>query len=178
MIFTLFGMISLAFAVCGVLLLAAKALRIRLPKGTIPLAAGSAMLIFAVWNDYSWYARTQAALPSDIIVAQAYPSQSWLQPWTYLAAPVTRFSAVDLATRKRNEAAPELVLTQVHLIRRYYPPARLWQFFDCITGRRADAIASGDRIDSRGVPLDLQWQTLPADDPMLRLACRDEGLEA
>jgi hypothetical protein len=74
------------------------------------------MLSFAIWNEYTWYPRTVAALPDGVVVARAQENSAPWRPWTYVRPIVTRFSAVDTRMNRTNPEAPGQVLTTVLLV--------------------------------------------------------------
>lgn len=53
--------VSAGFGMAGVVLIVGLILRrlagITLPRWAVPASVGLAMLAFAVWNEYSWFAR-------------------------------------------------------------------------------------------------------------------------
>ncbi len=170
MFLTIIGAIVLAVAIAGVVQLAYRLAGRKPPRGTLPLAAGVALIIFFIWNDYSWYKRTADELPESVKVARAYPSTSKLQPWTYVKPHVTRFAAVDTATLKRNDAQPGYVLADIFLVERYVPTIKTVQLYDCDGGRRTDILETTE-MGEDGLPANAQWYDLDADDAFRPLIC-------
>lgn len=174
MFLTIIGAIVLAVAIAGVVQLAYRVAGRKPPRGTLPLAAGLALVVFFIWNDYSWYQRTAGELPDEVKVARTYPSTSKLQPWTYIKPHVTRFSAVDTASLKRNDKAPGYVLADIFLIERYVPTIKTAQLYDCDGNRRTD-IMEGTALGDDGLPDNAQWYDLEAGDAFKTLICGDTG---
>ena len=141
----------------------------RLPGWTIPAAAGSGMILFAIWNEYTWYPRTVAALPEGVVVARAIDETAPWRPWSYIRPIVTRFSAVDARATRTNPDRPGEVLATVVLIGRWSASATLPVIFDC-TGHRMAALSSDAQIPS-GEDAALDWTALPPDDEALAVAC-------
>jgi hypothetical protein len=67
-----------------------------------------------------------------------------------------------------------MVMATVHLVTRWYPTVTTRQLYDCATPRRAD-IGNDFAVAADGRPLDPDWVTLPADDPIRRVACEPEN---
>ena len=174
MIITILGAAVLAIAVAGAILLGFRLAGRKPPPGTLPLAAGVALIAFFVWNDYTWYRRTSAQLPDHIQVARTYPSSHMLQPWTYLVPHIARFSAVDTGSLKRNDSAPGYVLARIFLAERYVPTIEAWQIYDCNGGRSAD-VGKDTEFGDDGLPAGATWHDLTEDDAFRPLICGDAG---
>ena len=163
---------SAAIVAVGLVLIAYRSIGKKPPRWMLPAAAGLAMFGYYIWNDYSWYSRTAAALPPQIEVADSHTTQTLLQPWTYLVPRTSRFAAIDRASIKRNPNAAGYVLAEVILVTRYMPTAKILQIFDCEQPRRADVSASTEFDPTTGLPKNPVWQPLEADDRMRAIACR------
>lgn len=169
MILDFIATVCAGFALAGVALALRALSRRRLPAWIVPAAAGLGMLGFAVWNEYTWYPRTVAALPDGVVVARAQEESAPWRPWSYVRPIVTRFSAVDTRVSRTNPGAPGQVLTTVVLVGRWQPGMTVPVLFDCESSRRAPL--TGDtplaEIDGTG----LSWEELPPTDETLRAAC-------
>ncbi len=170
MLFQLLGAIILGVGMAGVVMIAFRLVGRKAPRWTLPVFAGAAMLGFQIWNEYTWFSRTAAALPAHIVLAGTYSSSSPLQPWTMLVPPVDRFSVIDARSIRRNERAPHLRMIEVFLIGRYMPTASTIQIYDCETPRRADVVRTLE-FDADGRPTGAQWIDLDAADPLRRKVC-------
>ncbi len=136
----------------------------------IPAAAGAALLGFTIWNDYTWFDRQRAGLPPEVVVTDAFEHSAVLQPWTLALPVVNRYRAVDLRTRTRNIARPEIMRVVVYLAQRYQPTFETLQIVDCARGLRADATDAGPD----GAPPDAAWFRLgPQDAQFLETVCGD-----
>ena len=155
MIFTLIGTVMLGVTAASLVFIFGRVLRLRLPRWLMPVAAGGAMMGFIIWSDYAYFPRTTAALPDG-------------RPWTLVAPPVDRFMVV--AGHRTHPDWPDLVLTELFMMRRWYPTRPVPQMIDCPGGRRADveegALAAGD-------PAALAWFPLARDHPLWRAVCPD-----
>jgi len=171
MIFTLIGMVVLGVGIAGMASLLFRVLGRRAPGGLLALVAGLGMFGFVLWNDYTWFARTRDVLPGHVQVARTFSEPSPLQPWSYLLAPVHRFSAVNTATTQRNEALPGLVLAEIYLVARYQPSISHWQLYDCQTPRRADVSNVEDLNPAAQATID--WHPLAAGDALREIVCRN-----
>ncbi len=173
MIWTLIGTLMVGVGAASLVFILCKALRRPVPGWLLPAAAGAGMLAFHIWSDYAWAARTIAELPGHVVVAERYSSRSPLQPWTYLAPKVDRFSAVDTNEIRRHPQVEDMAMAVVYLVTRWYPTAGTLQLYDCATPRRADV---GDSLaaDAGGRPIDPNWVTLEPDDPVRRVVCEPQ----
>ncbi len=81
-----------------------------------------------------------------------------------------RFSAVDTQALRRNPAAPEFVMAQIHLLQRYYPTVTINQLYDCSEPRRVE-VGADFAVDEQGRPVDPDWVMLEPDDPVRRVVC-------
>jgi len=172
-IWTLIGTLMVGVLAASLTFLGFRVARRDPPRWLLPAAAGLAMLIFHVSSDYAWFARTTAAFPEQLEVGETYTKRSILQPWTLVAAPVVRFSAVDTGALRHNPAAPELVMAQIHLLQRYYPTVTVTQLYDCSEPRRAD-VGPDFAVDEQGRPTNTNWVTLEPDDPVRRIVCAEQ----
>lgn len=169
MFIDLVATISAGFALAGITLVLRALTRHRLPAWIIPAAAGLGMLGFAIWNEYTWYPRTVAALPEGVVVARARQESAVWRPWTYVRPIVTRFSAVDTRMNRTNPDAAGRVLTTVLLVGRWQPGVTVPVIFDCETSRRAPL--TGDTPLPETARSDLDWEEIPSTDELLRIAC-------
>ena len=142
----------------------------RLPGWTVPAAAGAGMLAMAIWLEYSWLERTPSAYPDGIVIASTNQTRSWYRPWTYVVPLTNRLIAIDQRFDKRNPAHPDMVLTNVLLAGRWEPTRQFGAMFDCAGHRRADLLDQVVFSDD-GALANANWQSLAADDPVLRAAC-------
>lgn len=171
MAFELIAAISAGFALAGLALALRVLTRRRLPAWIVPVAAAAGMLGFAIWNEYTWYARSVASLPEGVIVVRAQEESALWRPWTYVRPIVTRFTAVDTRATRTNAAAPGQVLTTVLLVGRWQPAISVPVLFDCPGSRRAPLVGAAR---TGGEPA---WEDLPPQDETLRAAC-PEGTES
>mgnify|MGYP001821777271 CR=1 FL=1 len=170
MIWTLIGTLMVGVLAASLTFIGFRLVRAEPPRWLLPAAAGLAMLIFHIASDYAWFGRTTAAFPEHLEVGETYTKRSILQPWTLIAAPVERFSAVDTQALRRNPAVPDLVMAEIHLLQRYYPTVTLTQLYDCSEPRRA-AVGADLAVDADGRPTNADWEEIAADDPVRRVVC-------
>lgn len=170
MLFQLLGTLVLGVAAVGAALLAFRIRKRLAPRWALPLAAGTAMLGFHIWSEYTWFRRTAAALPAPLTVAAAHSSVSAIQPWTLLVPRVERFAAIDPRAIRWNERAPGLRMTEVFLIARYMPTLSTLQLFDCTASRRAD-VPRNLAFDADGRPVEAEWFGRDPEDPLIRAVC-------
>ncbi|MEP2781738.1 MAG: hypothetical protein ABJO67_09350 [Pseudoruegeria sp.] len=166
----LISTITFGFCGAGIVLLLNHLFKGRLPKWLMPVAAGAMMLGFTIWSEYSWFDRTKALLPAGIELAQTYESKAFYRPWTYATPYVNRFSAVDVANLRHNENIDSQVMADLYLYTRWQQLSRLPVLIDCTETAMAELV-EGAQFDANGAVIDADWQSLPSDDPILRLSC-------
>jgi len=162
MTFILIAAVILGLGAAGLALGLPRLAGRRAPRWVGPAAAGAAMFAFMLWNEYSWFERSLAALPPETRVAETYARSSIVQPWTLIVPRVARFAAV-IPQQTRSD---ELRRADVVLVERFAEEFRIPHLFDCMRGRRA-ALSAGDVPDD---PTALDWSA-PADDPLIAAAC-------
>lgn len=166
--------IAVGFGSAGVVLLLRKLSGNRLPRTLIPIAAGLGMLGFAIWSEYSWFARTTATIPDGLVTTQTVSRTSWFRPWTYVVPFVSQFAAVDQASIRRNDAVPGIVLIDTYFWARHMPTGRVRLAVDCI-GKRQARLGSNVSFSEDGQLENAQWTAIPADDKLLSAACPSTG---
>lgn len=131
---------------------------LQVPKWVLPAGIGLTMIVYSVWNDYSWLGRATAQLPEDAeLILVGRDSFLWA-PWTYIAPVAIRFAAVDPA---KIEARGEgIVGAEIMLVERRRPTVIVRQRFDCVKGMIS--VAGAD------------WQKA-GDDPALASVCPEEN---
>lgn len=172
-LFNYIGTFLVGGTVALLLYAVARTFKLKLAGWVYPAAIGISMIAFQIYNDYTWFGRTAAALPPSHVVTGSFVSTSPLKVWSYAVPIVDRFSVVDRGSVKRNPATPGLVIADVFLVTRFQPTIRAVQFFDCTAGRRADA-HQNVTFDEDGKPENLEWVPLEPGDPMLEAACSEE----
>lgn len=146
-----------------------RTFRRRPPRYAMPMAAGAAILAYAVYADYTWVDRSVKALPEGMVVVQTVRAHSPLAPWTYLWPTEQRFTAVNPQQFMRNPADPGRVLFKLYLFSRYQPAHAVPMLMDCAD----NSVATVDEADFRakGMPADLAWNRLADGDPLLKAVC-------
>ncbi len=147
-----------------------RTFKLRLASWVYPATIGATMIVFQIYNDYTWFDRTAGDLPPRIVVTDTYEGRSLLKIWTYALPVVDRFRALDRGSIKRNPAVPDLVIADVILVTRFQPTFTATQIFDCAANRRADA-HTGITFDAEGRPENAEWVEVAADDALIAAAC-------
>ena len=146
----------------------------RMPRYLLPMTAGVVAIGYGVYAEYTWGARTVAALPPSFAVVRRVDERAALAPWTWLVPRTVRIAALDTAAVRTHPGHPRLRLLDVLLLERFHPTRRVTQLVDCAGGRRAD-IGAGDALGPDGLPPDALWRDVGADDPIVRGACGATG---
>lgn len=169
----LLGLIStfvIGIGAAGAVMLLFRLSGRKAPGWLAPTVAGTAMLGFHLWNEYSWFERTSTALPSHVVVAERYTYRSLWQPWTLLVPRINRFTALDRSSIRRHQRAPGYVMADIFLVTRLDRTAKVTQIYDCQERRRTDVTPSST-IDDNGLPRDALWIASAGDEPLFRLVC-------
>lgn len=172
--FHLIAVFAVGFAAAGFLMLGARLTGRRAGKGLILVAAGVAMISYAIWSEYSWYSRTRDGLPARVQVVETFDVRSPLQPWTYLIPRTNRFVAVDTGAIRTNPAMPEGRMLELILVERLEPTRTVPLLIDCKGARQTEIAAGGDFTDN-GLPKDPNWRPLPTAGPLYGLVCAGGG---
>lgn len=170
MLFNLVGTFLVGIAAVGSIMLIFLVLRRPAPRWLLPFAAGAGMLGFHLWNEYTWFDRTATALPDHVVVAKSYTYETPFQPWTLLMPRINRFAAVDRASIRRHDEAPDYVMADIFLVTRLAETAKVTQIYDCVQARRTEVSASMS-VDERGLPVDAAWTPSEADEPLFKMVC-------
>jgi hypothetical protein len=170
MFMILIGAILVGISAAAISMLPFRLMGRKTPKGLPPIAAGLSLVAFVLWNDYSWFDRTAGELPDRVAVVEKFGYSAAIQPWTLVWPRTNRFSAIDRATIRRNEALPGYAMAEVVFVQRYQPTLRTTQFFDCTGMRRADLV-NDTRFSEDGMPENAVWVALDEDDAMLEIVC-------
>lgn len=171
--FTLFNSLGtlLIGATVGLMLYAlARTFRLKLPAWVYPTAIGVSMILFQVYNDATWFRRTAGSLPETHVVVASHTATSALRFWSYAIPIVERFAVLDRTSVKRNPDVPGLVIADLILVTRFQPTVKITQIFDCAGHRRGEA-GPAVTFDANGMPENVPWTDVPADDAMLTAAC-------
>ncbi|SFO30379.1 hypothetical protein SAMN04487859_12445 [Roseovarius lutimaris] len=166
MFFELIATFAAGIAAAGMALAAGHLSGGRLPRWFIPVAAGAAMLGYAIWSEYSWAGRTTAALPEGVEVLVSVTETRFWKPWTYVVPQTTRIMALDRAGVQTNADAPDVQLADLYFFARWTPPAKRPQLVNCATSARAD-LTKGALSD----PATAIWRDVDDSDPLIAALC-------
>lgn len=146
--------------------------RNRLPKWTLPAAIGAGMLIFSIWNEYSWYPRVAAALPEAVVIVSAPEDRVFYRPWTYLFPVSSRFMALDRTAMVTSAENAAIRRADALMVQRWSRSQRVPLAFDCAGGRRADLL-EGATLAPDGTLQGTVWTAVGSDDALQDAACRE-----
>ncbi len=167
MIFELIATFAVGIGAAGLALVAGHLSRGRLPRYVAPIVAGIAMLIYAVWSEYTWAERTVGTLPESVEVLVSVDETRFWKPWTYVVPQTTRLMVLDRAGVQTNPAAPSMLLADIYLFGRWAPPVKRPQLVDCANGARADV--SEEALSD---PSQAEWMAVGAEDPLIKALCQ------
>jgi hypothetical protein len=116
----------------------------KLPKWSLPVAIGAAMLIFSIWNEYSWFTRVTSVLPPEVVVLDGPPERVLYRPWTYVFPVRGAFTALDTTVMQIAVDNPSLRRAELMEVRRWTSTVRFPVSFDCAAKRRV--VQNGDLL--------------------------------
>ncbi|MBG6156672.1 hypothetical protein IWQ52_002911 [Labrenzia sp. EL_159] len=160
-------------AAAGVVMLVNRVLGGRLPRWFAPVAAGIAMIVTTVSNEYGWFARTKETLPEGLVIAQTIEIRAVYRPWTYIQPFVERFVAIDVETIRTHPERPDERLADTYFFGRWAPVNKLTVLADCTRNRRA-ALSDAISFEEGGVVSGADWIHVTADDPIVSTICGAE----
>ncbi|KGD96874.1 hypothetical protein [Rhizobium sp. YS-1r] len=174
MLFELIAAVVAGVALAGIAMGLRWISRGHLPKWIVPAAAGLGMLSYAVWSEYTWFSRVTNAMPPTIAVTWQHEDRSFWRPWSYYRPVIDRFSAVDTGSAKRHPEQPGQVMVDLVLAARWQQPARVTVVFDCNGKRQANLVDQDVTVAQDGAIIGAKWSDIPADDPTLAAACKQD----
>ncbi|MGP3697674.1 hypothetical protein [Rhodobacter sp. NSM] len=172
MVMDLLATLAAGAGLAGIAMLLRVLSRRRLPKWLVPIAAGAGMLLFSIWNEYSWYPRVTAALPPEVVVISAPEDRVGLRPWTMIFPVATRFMALDATGMLRSESNPAIRRAEVVVVQRWHNTQRVPMAFDC-EGRRTANLETGSELRPDGTLTGTDWLPVREEDQLLKAACRE-----
>jgi len=170
MLVELIATIAAGLGAAGVVLLLGRLSGGRLPRWTVPVGAGAAMLAVTIANEYAWFTRTRAALPEGVVVATTREAKAVYRPWTYLEPYVDRFAAVDRASIRTHPEQPGRRLVNLLFYGRWSQPRQMPVVVDCKRDRRA-IVNDTARFGEDGTIGNVRWVPVGPDDPIQKTAC-------
>lgn len=170
MLWELLATVFAGLGAAGVALALRAFTRRRLPVWTIPVCAGSAMLGFQIYSEYTWFSHQKSLLPEDIVVVRQVKETAPWRPWTYLYPQTVRFIAVKVGEGAANRNNPELILADVFLFERRMAARQVPQVFHCGAGARATLTDDLNLPEPGAAPGD-QWTPLEPTDELLLAVC-------
>ena len=174
MLMDIVATITAGAGLAGVIMAIRYFSRGRLPKYTIPAAIGAGMLLFSIWNEYTWMARVADALPDEVVILSAPQDRAAWRPWTYLFPVSSRFVALDRTMMLKSAADPAIRRMDAMIVQRWAETLRLPMAFDCTGNRRADLVDGADLAPDGTLTGGAAWQVVDAADEMQRAACKGE----
>lgn len=157
------GVVAVGIGMAAVLFAARHAARKagwNPPPWLLPAGIGAAMVLYSVWNDYSWYDRAVTRLPEGTEVLMVGTARQAWAPWTFIAPVEVRFAALDPAAVTQAEGGNRRA--EIMLVERRGQTLIVPQEFDCERGLIRPA--RGD------------WAPAAAADPAFAAVCGGDSL--
>jgi hypothetical protein len=172
MFFELIAAMVAGLMAAGIVLVLNRITRGGLPKWAMPVAAGTAMIFFSIYMEYTWFDRTTSDFPEGVEIAFTHEARAAWRPWTYVWPLVDRFSAVDRASIRTHDAAPEQRMANLLLFARWAGPKVVPVIYDCAGPRMAPLLDTVE-YDAQGAVSRADWAPVPADDPSFSIVCKE-----
>ncbi|MBI6629031.1 hypothetical protein [Pontibaca salina] len=161
------GMLIVGLGAAAVLYAALHALRkagFHTPGWALPSGIGAAMLLFTIWNEYTWFPRVRDQLPDHVQVLDTGAGGKAWRPWTFVVPMVTRFSALEPSSGQLDKDGP--IRVRILLVERWQPTRFVTLDVDCASERQRMVAGNGTAQN---------WQAVAGNDPVLITACANEG---
>lgn len=169
MFLELIAAFAAAFAAAGVVLILNLVTGGRLPRWAMPMAAGGALIGYAIWSEYSWFDRMAGELPAGVEVTFTNEAQAIWRPWTFAAPFVNRFVALDTASIRTNAAVSHQRIADMYFYGRWSPRTGIEVVIDCREGVLAPLPSA--ELDANGEATRAAWVTPLPGDTTLEAAC-------
>jgi hypothetical protein len=137
MLFEIIAVLSVALAAAGVVLGAARLLRLKPHRSVGPLVAAGAMILFVAWSRYTWAERSIQGLPEGTTVIARTHHSSPFEPWTLAVPRISQLVVLDAGGMLTHPDHPGIHLVTTFLLGLHEDTLTLRQAVDCIGGRRA-----------------------------------------
>jgi hypothetical protein len=171
MLWELIATVIAGIGAAGIALFIRKLAKNKAPAYLIPVFAGTAMLAFQIYSEYSWYPHQASRLPEGVVVVKTVEEQAVWRPWSYLQPQILRFIAADVANMSANSHNAELKLVDLYFFSRRSQARRVTQVVHCGQHARADFTEQLD-LPLDNTPLSAAWQTLSPADPLMLVVCQ------
>lgn len=174
MVFDFVAMIVIGAGSAGVYMILKLGLKERLPRWGLPATIGAAMLAFSVWNEYTWFSRSTAALPEAVQIILVPEERSPWRPWTYAFPVIARYMALDGTSLRAAPENPAFRQADLIFVERWVGTERVPLAFDCAGGRHADLI-DGAVLGADGTLTGSSWIKAQPGDIMQSAACNTQA---
>ncbi|HSH47234.1 MAG TPA: hypothetical protein VK991_01395 [Halomonas sp.] len=167
MIWHLIAVLIVGLSAGGITLLLRKISRNRLPKWTIPLAAGVGMFGYQAYYDYTWYDWKKSQLPDSAIILDEQRNSNFFRPWSYLYPAVNYLAFIDGDHRDFRQDGQHLVQYVLYELYHEYTD-RLENNFYLLNCEALEQIRLGD--NGTAAPA-AETEHVERDSPLYRTFC-------
>jgi len=169
MFLELIAAFAAAFAAAGLVLGLNLLTGGRLPRWAMPLAAGAALLGYAIWSEYSWFGRVAGSLPEGVEVTFTNHAEAIWRPWTFAAPFVDRFVALDTTSIRTNPEVSHQRVADLYFFGRWAARRGVEVVIDCREGVVAPLPSA--ELDAAGEATRAAWVSPLPGDTTLEKAC-------
>ncbi len=169
MFLELIAAFAAAFAAAGFALGLNRLTGGRLPRWAMPVAAGAALLGYAIWSEYSWFGRVAGGLPEGVEVTFTNRAEAIWRPWTFAAPFVDRFVALDTVSIRTNPDVPHQRVADLYFFGRWAARRGVEVVIDCREGVVAPLPSA--ELDAAGEAIRAAWVAPLPGDTTLKIAC-------
>lgn len=115
----------------------------RLPKWSVPAAAGLGMMLFQVYSEYTWYGHAKSLLPPTAVVVAEIAETAPYKPWSYYKPQILKFVAIDRSQTAVSNDDAHLRQARLYFFERRMS-AHSWPIMlDCRQGLQATVLEDG-----------------------------------
>lgn len=172
MFLELIAAVVAGIAAAGLVMLAGRLSGGRLPGWLMPVAAGAVMILFAVTMEYSWFRRTTADFPPEVVITETHEVRALWRPWTYVVPLVDRFVAVETGGTRSNPDVPHQRIANLMFFGRWQPVRVVPTVIDC-AARRAAPLMGDMTLDASGAVEMAGWAPVPEGDATFTAVCKE-----
>lgn len=129
------------------------------PKWLVSVSAGMGVLLFAVYNEYTWADYTQSRLPKGSVVVAEIPHTAFYKPWSYIKPQILQFVVADKTGVQSLDNQPHIKQVPLYFFERRMKAHQLTILVNCQTQQQTSRIGAND------------WSKLPYTANIIKAVC-------
>lgn len=151
MIWHLLAVFIIGLCVGAFAFLLRKLSRNKLPSWIIPVCAGTGMLGYLAYYDYTWFDFKRSQLPQEYVVIDQDRASNFFRPWSYLVPSVSSFAILDGQFKETRQDGQILIeYIRYEFINDYIERLESQPYvINCTTGEQLAVIPSGSHVTNK-----------------------------